>query len=104
MSLLDKYKNQTPAPQPRQFSVFDYQRLEDIRKKVRRQDRIYRLKQFLIVSGIWLAIAFTVQNIQDYNRSFDNCERLLGEIHQNLAVLENELQILNQSVNGVDYE
>lgn len=103
MTLLDKYKNQTPAPQPRQFSVFDYQQ-EERYKKGKRQERLFLIESILATAGICFAIAFTVHNIRAYNRSFDNCERLLGEIHQNLAVLENELQTLNQSVNGVDYE
>lgn len=52
------------------------------------------------------AVVFTVYNIHQYNRSFDRCEALLTEVHQNLKKLHNELATLNAAVNGieVDYE
>ena len=61
------------------------------------------LKSFLISFTLTLATILIIHNIAEYNRSFDNCERLIAEVNQNLAILENELQTLNQSM-GVDYE
>ena len=61
------------------------------------------IKFFFLSFFLTLSVIFTVHNIAEYNRSFDNCERLIAEVNQNLAILENELQTLNQSM-GVDYE
>lgn len=61
------------------------------------------IKSFFLSFFLTLSVIFTVHNIAEYNRSFDNCERLIAEVNQNLAILENELQTLNQSM-GVDYE
>lgn len=57
-------------------------------------------KLFIITIAV---VVFAVYNIHQYNRSFDNCEALLAEVHQNLETLHSEIQTLNQAM-GVDYE
>lgn len=61
------------------------------------------IRSFLLSFFLTLTTIFAVHNIGEYNKSFDNCERLIAEVNQNLAILENELQTLNQSM-GVSYE
>lgn len=103
MSLLDKFKNVSPSPR-QQITVYDYERMENralLIKQIKLKDKI---KTFTLYACGVAAVIFTAYNIHEYNKSFDRCEALLAEVHQNLAILENELQILNQSVNGVDYE
>ncbi len=61
------------------------------------------IKSFFLSFFLTLSVIFTVHNIAEYNRSFDNCERLVAEINQNIEILQNELQTLSQSM-GVSYE
>ena len=61
------------------------------------------IKSFILGFCFSISIIFIVHNIAEYNRSFDNCERLVAEINQNLEILHNELQTLSQSM-GVSYE
>ena len=61
------------------------------------------IKSLFLSFFMTLLVIFTDHNINEYNRSFDNCERLVSEINSNLEVLKNELKTLNQSM-GVDYE
>lgn len=61
------------------------------------------LKSFLISFTLTLTTILTIHNIAEYNRSFDNCERLVAETNQNIEILQNELQTLSQSM-GVSYE
>lgn len=51
-----------------------------------------------------IAVVFAAYNIHQYNRSFDNCEVLLAEVHQNLEILHNELATLSASVNGIEVD
>lgn len=37
---------------------------------------------------------FVCWNMYQYNRSFDNCEKLLAEVHTNLKTLHSELSSL----------
>ena len=61
------------------------------------------IKSFFLSFFLTLSVIFTVHNIAEYNKSFDNCERLVAEINSNLEILHNEIQTLNQSMVG-DYE
>lgn len=61
------------------------------------------IKSFFLSFFLTLATILTIHNIAEYNRSFDNCERLVAEINSNLEILNNELQTLSQSM-GVSYE
>ena len=61
------------------------------------------IKSFIFGFCFSISIICIVHNIAEYNRSFDNCERLVAEINSNLETLNNELQTLSQSM-GVSYE
>ena len=61
------------------------------------------IKSFIFGFCFSISIIFIVHNIAEYNRSFDNCERLVAEINSKLEIINNELQTLSQSM-GVDYE
>lgn len=61
------------------------------------------IKSFILGFCFLISVIFIGHNIAEYNRSFDNCERLVAEINQNLEILQNELETLSQSM-GVDYE
>lgn len=61
------------------------------------------IKSFFLSFFLTLTTILTIHNIAEYNRSFDNCERLVAETNQNIEILQNELQTLNQSM-GVSYE
>lgn len=61
------------------------------------------IKSLFLSFFMTLLVIFTDHNINEYNRSFDNCERLVAEINQNLEILQNELETLSQSM-GVYYE
>lgn len=61
------------------------------------------IKSLFLSFFMTLLVIFTAHNINEYNRSFDNCERLVAEINQNLEILQNELETLSQSM-GVYYE
>ena len=61
------------------------------------------IKSLFLSFFMTLLVIFTDHNINEYNRSFDNCERLFAEINQNLEILQNELETLSQSM-GVYYE
>lgn len=61
------------------------------------------IRSFFFSFCITLSVIFTAHNIAEYNKSFDNCERLVAEIDQNLEILHNELQTLSQSM-GISYE
>lgn len=61
------------------------------------------IKFFFLSFFLTLSVIFMVHNIAEYNKSFDNCERLFAEINSNLEILHNEIQTLNQSMVG-DYE
>lgn len=58
------------------------------------------IKSLFLSFFMTLLVIFTAHNINEYNRSFDNCERLVSEINSNLEVLKNELKTLNQSMGG----
>ena len=61
------------------------------------------IKSFIFGFCFSISVIFIGHNIAEYNRSFDNCERLVAEINSNLEILNNELQTLSQSM-GVSYE
>ena len=61
------------------------------------------IKSFIFGFCFSISIIFIVHNIAEYNRSFDNCERLVSETNSNLEILHNEIQTLSQSM-GVSYE
>lgn len=59
------------------------------------------IKSFFLSFFLTLATILTIHNIAEYNRSFDNCERLVVETNQNIEILQNELQTLSQSMGGI---
>lgn len=61
------------------------------------------IKSFILGFFFSISVIFIGHNIAEYNRSFDNCERLVAEINSNIEILNNELQTLSQSM-GVSYE
>lgn len=61
------------------------------------------IRSFILGFFFSISVIFIGYNIAEYNRSFDNCERLVAEINSNLEILNNELQTLSQSM-GVSYE
>lgn len=61
------------------------------------------IRSFILGFFFSISVIFIGHNIAEYNRSFDNCERLVAEINSNLEILNNELQTLSQSM-GVSYE
>lgn len=61
------------------------------------------VRSFILGFFFSISVIFIGHNIAEYNRSFDNCERLVAEINSNLEILNNELQTLSQSM-GVSYE
>lgn len=61
------------------------------------------IRYFILGFCFSISVIFIGHNIAEYNRSFDNCERLVAEINSNLEILNNELQTLSQSM-GVSYE
>lgn len=61
------------------------------------------IKSFILGFFFSISVIFIGHNIAEYNRSFDNCERLVSEIKSNLEIMHNEIQTLSQSM-GVDYE
>lgn len=61
------------------------------------------IKSFILGFFFSISVIFIGHNIAEYNRSFDNCERLVAEINSNIEILNNELQTLRQSM-GVSYE
>ena len=61
------------------------------------------VRSFILGFFFSISVIFIGHNIAEYNRSFDNCERLVAEINSNLEILHNEIQTLSQSM-GVDYE
>lgn len=61
------------------------------------------IRYFILGFFFSISVIFIGHNIAEYNRSFDNCERLVAEINSNLEILNNELQTLSQSM-GVEYE
>ena len=61
------------------------------------------LRSFIYTFVLSIGLIFTGYNIKEYNKSFDNCEKLLVEVKSNLNAFKNELQTLNQAM-GVDYE
>ncbi len=63
------------------------------------KDMVYK---FIFSFITTLAIIITAHNLRSYQKSFDNCERLLTDIKINLSVLAQELNSLNND--EVDYE
>lgn len=61
------------------------------------------IRSFILGFFFSISVIFIGHNIAEYNRSFDNCERLVAEINSNLEILNNELQTLSKSM-GVSYE
>ena len=55
---------------------------------------------FLMSFCLTLAVIFTVHNIRQYNQSFDNCEKLLQEIQENLETYKRELGELEIQIYG----
>lgn len=63
------------------------------------KDMVYK---FIFSFITTLVIIITAHNLRSYQKSFDNCERLLTDIKINLSVLAQELNSLNND--EVDYE
>lgn len=61
------------------------------------------IRYFILGFFFSISVIFIGHNIAEYNRSFDNCERLVSEINSNLEILNNEIQTLSKSM-GVSYE
>lgn len=55
---------------------------------------------FFMSFSLTLLVIFTAHNINQYNKSFDNCERLIREIDKNLATYERELKDFEAQVYG----
>ncbi len=61
------------------------------------------IRSFILGFCFSISIIFIGHSIAEYNRSFDNCERLVIEVNQNLEILHDGIQQLSQQM-GVDYE
>lgn len=57
-------------------------------------------KSFFLAFAITFCTAWTIYNVAEYNRSFDNCERLLAEIKAKQAILEQEINDFEIAVYG----
>lgn len=55
---------------------------------------------FLMSFCLTLSVIFTANNIRQYNQSFDNCEKLLQEVQENLETYKRELGELETQIYG----
>lgn len=104
--LLNKYKNVSPSPKA-QISVYDYERMKNRTRKIQRIKLKDKVKTVALYACGAAALVFTAYNMHEYNKSFDNCLRLLEQIEVNSAILDQEINTLSKSINGlveVDYE
>lgn len=104
--LLDKYKNSQLTPHGQMLVENFISWREKKEEENKKAERLKFIEKCFVVFSI-LAIAFTAYNMHEYNKSFDNCLRLLEQIEVNSAILDQEINTLSKSINGaleVDYE
>lgn len=91
------YSGEFEANTPHQIPVDVFGRMKN------RTLKIYRIALYVCAAA---ALIFTAYNMHEYNKSFDNCLRLLEQIEVNSAILDQEINELSQAINGVevDYE
>ena len=103
--LLNKYQT-SPSPKA-QISIYDYERMKNRTRKIQRVKLKDKVKIVALYACGAAALVFTAYNMHEYNKSFDNCLRLLEQIEVNSAILDQEINTLSKSINGlveVDYE
>lgn len=103
--LLNKYQT-SPSPKA-QISIYDYERMKNRTRKIQRVKLKDKFKTVALYACGAAALVFTAYNMHEYNKSFDNCLRLLEQIEVNSAILDQEINTLSKSINGlveVDYE
>lgn len=103
--LLNKYQT-SPSPKA-QISIYDYERMKNRTRKIQRVKLKDKVKTVALYTCGAAALVFTAYNMHEYNKSFDNCLRLLEQIEVNSAILDQEINTLSKSINGlmeVDYE
>lgn len=104
MSLLDKYKNNSPAPLSHgQLSLSHYERIKRMQQNIRRQKLLAAVKSAITIIVIAATFSFAAYCCAQYNRSFDNCEKLIAEVHANLDTLHAELEDLKVAMNAGGY-
>lgn len=102
--LLQKYKDVSPTPRG-QITVEQIDRMRSRLVAIRRAKLKNKITTVTLYACGAVADIFTAYNMVEYNRSFDNCVRLLENIEINSAILNQEMQNLNQQMAGaVDYE
>lgn len=91
------YSGEFEANTPHQIPVDVFERMKN------RTLKIHRIALYVCGAA---ALVFTAYNMHEYNKSFDNCLRLLEQIEVNSAILDQEINELSQAINGVevDYE
>lgn len=104
MSLLDKFKDRSPAPMSRgQLTLSHYERIKRLQRNVQRQKLLAVAKSAITIIIIAAAFSFAAYCRSQYNRSFDNCERLIAEVHANLDTLHAELEDLKAAMSAGGY-
>ena len=91
------YSGEFEANTPHQIPVDVFERMKN------RTLKIHRIALYVCAAAVAL---FAAYNMHEYNKSFDNCLRLLEQIEVNSAILDQEINELSQAINGVevDYE
>lgn len=101
--LLEKYKNVSPSP--KQITAGQFDQMRSRLKTIRRIQLADKIKTYTLYACGAAAVLFTAYNMHEYNKSFDNCQRLLESIEINTAILDQEIDTLNKQMAGaVDYE
>ena len=92
---------------PHQIPVDVFERMKNRTRKIQRVKLKDKVKTVALYACGAAALVFTAYNMHEYNKSFDNCLRLLEQIEVNSAILDQEINTLSKSINGlveVDYE
>lgn len=101
--LIDKCKNSQLTPHGQMLVENFISWREKKEEENKKAERLEFIEKCCVVFSI-LAIAFTAYNMHAYNKSFDNCVALLGQIETNTAILDQEINGLRQQISEVDYE
>ena len=100
------YSGEFEANTPHQIPVDVFERMKNRTRKIHRIKIKDKVKTVALYVCCAAALVFTAYNMHEYNKSFDNCLRLLEQIEVNSAILDQEINELSQAINGVevDYE